>query len=109
MDSNFEQKTLAHINIVKGLANTLGGGFNKSFGQNFLINQNSLLKFIKSINLSPDDLVIEIGPGIGVVSYTLCEIAKKAYLIEIDRSKETALSKVLENYTNYEVIWADAA
>lgn len=106
---DFEQKTLAHINIVKGIANTLGGGFNKNFGQNFLINQNSLLKFLKSIHLSSNDIVIEIGPGIGVVSYSLCETAKKVYLIEIDRSKEQALAKVLENFTNYEIIWADAS
>lgn len=105
----FEQTTLANINIVRGLANSLGGGFNKGLGQNFLINQNSLLKFINSIHLNNQDLVIEIGPGIGVVTYSLCQTAKKVYLIEIDRNKEEALKKVLENFTNYEIIWADAS
>lgn len=106
--NEFEQTTLANINIVKSLTNTLGEGFKKSFGQNFLINQKSLLRFIDLLNIEKNDTVIEIGPGIGVVSYTLCQQAKKVYLIELDRSKETALKKVLENYSNYEIIWQDA-
>lgn len=106
--SEFEQTTLANINIVRSLTNTLGGGLNKSLGQNFLINQNSLLKFVKSISLSKNDIVIEIGPGIGIVTYTLCQNAKKVYAIEIDKSKEAALQKSLENFNNYKIIWEDA-
>ncbi len=109
MNDQFEQKTLANINIIRTLAMQLGGGTTKSLGQNFLINQNSLLKFIDSIHVTEHDVVIEIGPGVGVVTYTLCERAKKVYLIEIDRNKEPALKKVLENFDNYEIIWGDAS
>src|SRR5688572_27737641 len=98
LDSNFEQTTLADLNIVRQITNSLGGGTKKSFGQNFLVNQNSLLKFINLIHIQKDDIVIEIGPGIGVVSYTLCQKAKKVYLIEIDREKDKALGKTLENF-----------
>lgn len=108
MMSGFEQTTIASLSIVRGIVNSLGGGLNKQFGQNFLINQNSLLKFVKSIHLQEGDLVIEIGPGIGVVTYTLCASARKVYMVEIDRSKAPALEKVLENYSNYEIIWEDA-
>lgn len=106
---NFEQTTLASLNIVRSLTKKFGGDFYKKFGQNFLVNQQSLLRFIKLINLNSEDTVIEIGPGIGVISYTLCQSAKKVYLIEIDREKEEAIKKTLENFDNYEIIWADAS
>ena len=106
--TEFKQTTLASLPIVRSITNKLGGGTKKSFGQNFLINQNVLLKFIDTLDITKNDTVIEIGPGIGVLTYTLCQKAKKVYLIEIDREKESALNKVLENYDNYEIIWADA-
>lgn len=107
--TQFEQTTLADLSIVRQITNSLGGGTKKNFGQNFLINQNSLLKFVNSIAIQKDDIVVEIGPGIGVVSYTLCQRAHKVYLIEIDRDKEKALDKTLQNFDNYEILWQDAA
>lgn len=107
IDQNFEQISLANLLVVRNLTQRLGGGIKKSFGQNFLINQKSLFRFIDTLNVTKDDTVIEIGPGIGVVSYTLCQRAKKVILIELDRDKEEALRKVLENYDNYELIFAD--
>jgi 16S rRNA (adenine1518-N6/adenine1519-N6)-dimethyltransferase len=105
---NFEQTTLADLTIVRQITNLLGGGTKKSFGQNFLVNQNSLLKFIDLIHIEENDVIVEIGPGIGVVSYTLCQRANNVYLIEIDREKEKALDKTLENFSNYEILWEDA-
>ncbi len=110
IDNNFEQKSLANLLVVRNLTQRLGGGIKKSFGQNFLINQGSLFRFLDLLKLDKEnDVVVEIGPGIGVVSYSLCERAKKVILIELDRDKETALRKVLENYDNYELIFGDAA
>lgn len=109
VDQNFEQKSLANLLVVRNLTERLGGGIKKSFGQNFLVNQKNLFRFIDSLNITKEDTVIEIGPGIGVVSYTLCERAKKVILIELDRDKEEALKKVLENFDNYELIFADGA
>lgn len=105
---NFEQETLANLSIVRNITQRLGGGTQKGFGQNFLVNQKTLLRFLDLLDIQKDDIIIEIGPGIGVLSYTLCQRAKKVYLIEIDRTKEEALKKVLENYDNYEIIWDDA-
>jgi 16S rRNA (adenine1518-N6/adenine1519-N6)-dimethyltransferase len=105
---NFTQTTLANINIVRQLTNTLGSGLKKSLGQNFLVNQKSLLRFINSIHPQKEDVVIEIGPGIGVVSYSLASLIKQLYLIEIDTMKEPALAKVLENADNYKIFWEDA-
>ena len=105
---NFTQTTLANINIVRQLTHTLGSGLKKSLGQNFLVNQKSLLRFINSIHIDKEDVVIEIGPGIGVVSYTLASMVKQLYLVEIDTQKEPALAKVLENANNYKIFWEDA-
>lgn len=105
----FEQKSLANLLVVRNLTERLGGGIKKSFGQNFLINQGSLFRFIDLLKITKEDTIIEIGPGIGVLSYTLCQLAKKVILIELDREKEQALRKVLENYDNYEIIFDDAS
>jgi 16S rRNA (adenine1518-N6/adenine1519-N6)-dimethyltransferase len=109
LNPEFKQESLANLLVVKNIANKYGGGVIKSLGQNFLVNQSTLFRFIDTLDISIEDTVIEIGPGIGVVSYTLCERAKKVILIELDRSKEPALRKVLENFDNYELIFADAS
>lgn len=105
---NFEQTTLADLSLVRHLTNTLGEGTKKSFGQNFLVNQKSLLRFVDLIDIQEDEVVIEIGPGIGVVSYTLAQKAKEVYLIEIDKTKELALQKTLSKFSNIHMIWDDA-
>lgn len=99
---------IANINVVRHITNTLGGGFNKSLGQHFLINQKSLLKFLKYCNISDQKVVLEIGSGIGVITYCLCSLSKHVVAIEIDNTKIPALTKVLENYSNYSVIQSDA-
>ncbi len=103
-----QQTTLANINLVRFITNTLGEGFKKKYGQNFLINQKSLLRFIHAIDPEAEDTLIEIGPGIGIITYSLCERAQMVYCVEIDRGKEAALEKTLENFSNYQIIWADA-
>jgi 16S rRNA (adenine1518-N6/adenine1519-N6)-dimethyltransferase len=109
LNPEFKQESLANLLVVKNITNKYGGGVIKSLGQNFLVNQSTLFRFIDTLDISIEDTIIEIGPGIGVVSYTLCERAKKVILIELDRSKEPALRKVLENFDNYELIFADAS
>ncbi|BDQ04556.1 MAG: ribosomal RNA small subunit methyltransferase A [Candidatus Dojkabacteria bacterium] len=104
-----KQTTLANLPVTRHIVQSLGGGVKKSLGQNFLVNQKILLKFINLLDLTKDDIVIEIGPGIGTISYTLCQKVRKLYLIELDREKEKALKKVLENFTNYEIIIEDAS
>lgn len=107
---SFDTSTsIANLPVTRYLVHALGGGVKKSLGQNFLINQKILFKFINLLDLTNDDIVIEIGPGIGTLSYTLCQKAKKVYLIEIDKEKEKSLKKVLENFTNYEILIEDAS
>lgn len=80
----------------------------KKFGQNFLINRNTLDKIVEAANLLPTDLVIEIGPGLGVLTEELAKTAKKVITIEKDRDLIPILKEKLKNYKNVEIINQDA-
>ena len=65
--------------------------FQKKFGQNFLIDTHVLEKIIKSAEITKEDLVLEIGPGIGTMTQYLCENAREVVAVEIDKNLETSL------------------
>ena len=69
--------------------------FQKRFGQNFLIDTHVLEKIIKSAEITNEDLVLEIGPGIGTMTQYLCENAREVVAVEIDKN----LIPILENDT----------
>ena len=80
---------------------------NKSLGQNFLINSEVVESIVNSSEISEDDMVIEIGPGLGTLTKYLLEKAGKVLCIELD----TRMIKILEDrfnvYENFEVINQD--
>ncbi|MBQ3415154.1 MAG: 16S rRNA (adenine(1518)-N(6)/adenine(1519)-N(6))-dimethyltransferase RsmA [Clostridia bacterium] len=80
---------------------------NKSLGQNFLINQDVVNKIIESSNINKDDLVIEIGPGLGTLTKYLLEKAGKVLCIELDAKMITILKDRFSLYNNFEVIHED--
>ena len=63
-----------------------GFNFQKKFGQNFLIDTHVLNKIVDAAGVTKDDLVLEIGPGIGTLTQYLCESARKVIAVEIDRN-----------------------
>ena len=69
--------------------------FQKRFGQNFLIDTHVLEKIIKSAEITKEDVVLEIGPGIGTMTQYLCENAREVIVVEIDKN----LIPILENDT----------
>lgn len=69
--------------------------FQKRFGQNFLIDTHVLEKIIQSAQISKEDVVLEIGPGIGTMTQYLCESAREVIAVEIDKN----LIPILENDT----------
>lgn len=79
----------------------------KSLGQNFLIDQNVLDKIITKSNISSDDIILEIGPGLGALTAKLAERAKKIYAIEIDPILIKYLQKKFSIYKNIEIIHRD--
>ena len=81
--------------------------FQKKFGQNFLIDTHVLEKIVDAASIGKDDLVLEIGPGIGTVTQYLCEAARKVIAVEIDRKLIKILKDTLSAYDNVEVINED--
>ena len=81
--------------------------FQKKFGQNFLIDGHVLDKIIAGAGVTKDDMVLEIGPGIGTMTQYLAEEAGKVVAVEIDRNLLPILQETLADYDNVKVIHAD--
>ena len=80
---------------------------NKRFGQNFLIDDNVLNKIINVADIKENELVIEIGPGLGNLSEYILLNSTYALLIEIDNNMITILSDRLSRYNNYKLVNKD--
>ena len=80
---------------------------NKSLGQNFLISQNVVEKIVESSNISKNDLVIEVGPGLGTLTKYLLEKAKKVICVELDKKMIKILEDRFKLYNNFELINQD--
>lgn len=80
---------------------------NKSLGQNFLIDSNVIEKIIDGSNVSKNDLVIEIGPGLGTLTKFLLEKAYKVICVELDNKMIDILNDRFKLYNNFEVIHND--
>jgi 16S rRNA (adenine1518-N6/adenine1519-N6)-dimethyltransferase len=93
---------------VKFLLEELGASPRKSFGQNFLIDQNILKKEVEALEISPEDIVIEIGPGLGALTGFLLEKAGKVVAIEFDEMMVQHLKTAGERHTSFELIHDDA-
>lgn len=78
--------------------------FQKRFGQNFLIDSHILEKIIESAEITREDCVLEIGPGIGTMTQYLAESAGRVIAVEIDQSLIPILSDTLSSYKNVTVI-----
>lgn len=78
--------------------------FQKKFGQNFLIDTHVLDKIIQAAEITKDDFVLEIGPGIGTLTQYLCENAREVVAVEIDRMLIPILEDTLSEYDNVTVI-----
>ena len=81
--------------------------FQKKFGQNFLINTGVLEEIIEAAEITKDDFVLEIGPGIGTMTQYLCESAREVIAVEIDKNLIPILKDTLSAYDNVEVLNED--
>lgn len=77
----------------------------KRLGQNFLIDENCIETILDVSDITPDDVVVEIGSGLGFVTEQLVNLAKKVYAIELDEDMVTELEKI--NADNLEIIHQD--
>lgn len=81
--------------------------FQKKYGQNFLIDTHVLEKIIRAAEITGDDFVMEIGPGIGTMTQYLCENAREVLAVEIDRNLLPVLQETLSDYQNVTVLNED--
>lgn len=81
--------------------------FQKKFGQNFLIDGNILGKIVDAAQITEEDCVLEIGPGIGTMTQYLAERAKAVIAVEIDKNLIPILQDTLSSYKNVKIIHED--
>lgn len=84
-----------------------GFNFQKKFGQNFLIDDHVINKIINGAEVTKDDFVLEIGPGIGTMTQYLAEAAREVAAVEIDKKLIPILGETLSAYDNVTVINED--
>ena len=92
---------------TKFLMKKYGITANKSLGQNFLINEEVISNTIKSAEISKEDLVIEIGPGLGTLTNELAKEAGKVICIELDKKMVKILEERFLLFDNVEIINED--
>lgn len=81
--------------------------FQKKFGQNFLIDTHVLDKIISAAGITKEDMVLEVGPGIGTMTQYLCEHAREVAAVEIDKNLIPILGDTLSEYDNVTIIHDD--
>ena len=81
--------------------------FRKRFGQNFLIDEGVILRALEAAGVNKNDVIFEIGPGIGTLTQYLCEAAYRVAAIEIDRKLIPILEETLKEYDNVRIINQD--
>lgn len=98
---------LYDYNTVKRILARHGFTFSKALGQNFLIDPDVCPQMARSLKADKDTGVIEIGPGIGVLTKELCKTAGKVAAIELDKRLLPVLGETLDGFDNLEIINAD--
>ena len=98
---------LASPTETKAVMQRFGFDTKKKYGQNFLIDENTVRKIVTGAGVTKEDCVLEIGPGIGTMTQILCESAKEVVAVEIDTGLISVLDETLSEYDNVTVINKD--
>ncbi len=92
---------------IKAIKERYGFRLTKSLGQNFLTDKNIIDDIIEGADIGENDLVIEIGPGIGVITWEAAQVARKVIAVEIDKNLIPILSDTLAGQDNISIVNAD--
>ena len=95
------------LNITKSIINRFNIRANKRYGQNFLIDDNILENIVDASNITDEDLVIEIGPGLGNLTEYILKKCKYALLVEIDPKMIEVLNYRFKDRSNFKLINED--
>lgn len=93
--------------VVQEIINKYGFNFSKSLGQNFLTDGNMVERIIRSAGIGKGDLVIEVGPGLGVLTAAAAQQASKVLGIEIDEKLIPILKETLKEHENISIVKGD--
>lgn len=98
---------LSSPRTIKYIMEKYGFKFSKSLGQNFLINDGVIEEIVDGAEVSENDCILEVGPGIGVMTQAMAERAKKVVSVEIDSSLLPVLDETLEPFDNVVIVNED--
>lgn len=98
---------LCDYNELKKLLTPYGFNFSKALGQNFIIDADVCPKMVEMLGVDRDTAVLEVGPGVGVLTKELCRVAGKVVSIELDERLYPVLEKTLGDYDNFELVKGD--
>jgi 16S rRNA (adenine1518-N6/adenine1519-N6)-dimethyltransferase len=83
---------------IREIAARIGVNPTKKLGQNFVVDANTCRRIVKSADVTPDDVALEIGPGLGSLTLALLEIAKEVVVVEIDTRLAAELPVTVERH-----------
>ena len=98
---------LWEIGEIKRIMEDSGFTFSKALGQNFLVNPSVCPRMAELCGATKETGVIEVGPGVGVLTNELCKVAKKVVAIELDPRLPEILKKTLADHDNVKVVSGD--
>ena len=98
---------IGNVTFTHQLLREYGLTAKKKYGQNFLTDQNILVSIVDAAEITKQDAVIEIGPGLGALTEHLCERAGFVLAYEIDKDLISILEGNLKNYPNFKVLNQD--
>jgi len=102
--SNSQGMNIKEVQLILNQLNVIP---NKKLGQNFIVDSLLTKKIISISELNDNDIILEIGPGLGALTEQLVKIVKKIYAIEIDRKLASFLKDKFSSFDNIEVIYGD--
>lgn len=97
-------ENLSNIGTIKEILSKHGFTFSKALGQNFLVNPSVCPRMAEMCGADKETGVIEVGPGIGVLTNELAKVAKKVVAIELDKRLLPVLNETLSDHENVEVV-----
>ncbi len=100
-------ENLSNIGTIKEILSKHGFTFSKALGQNFLVNPSVCPRMAENCGADEETGVIEVGPGIGVLTNELAKVAKKVVAIELDKRLLPVLKETLADHDNVKVINED--
>jgi 16S rRNA (adenine1518-N6/adenine1519-N6)-dimethyltransferase len=98
--------SLPHLDVL-ALLQQFGVHPDKSLGQNFLVDETALAQVIDAAQISPQDTILEVGPGIGNLTRLLAHVASRVIVVELDSRLLAPLKYVVRSFQNVEIVSGD--